>query len=52
MNNNEKLIQQYMIECFVKTLKVISKSKLSLLQNILKSKEINSIIFTAKKLYA
>lgn len=41
-----------MIECFVKTLKVISKSKLSLLQNILKSKEINSIIFTAKKLYA
>jgi len=52
MDNNEKLIQQYMIECFVKTSKVIPKPKLSSLQNTLKSKEINSIISTTKNLYA
>ena len=52
MDNNEKLIQQYMTECFVKTPKVIPKPKLSSLQNTLKSKEINSIISTTKKLYA
>jgi len=51
-DNNEKLIQQSVSECFAKTPKVMLKPNMSLSQNSLKSKENNLTTTTTRKSYA
>ena len=51
-DNNKKLIQQSISECFAKTPKVMPKLNISLPQNSLKSKENNLTTTTTRKSYA